>query len=292
MRVLVTGSGGQLGRELQATCPTDVELIPCPRSELDITRAAPAQALVLDARPDVIVNAAAYTAVDRAESESERAFAVNADGPAHLALAAKEIGARLLHVSTDFVFDGRQGHPYTPGSTTDPQSVYGASKLAGEQRVLEVPGCRATVVRTSWVYSRFRSNFVKTMLRLMSERQVLSVVADQIGVPTWARSVAGVIWALHRRPELGRLYHWTDAGVASWYDFAVAIQDEATDLGLATTDCTVVPVTTEEFPTAARRPAYSVMDSTSTRHDLDLQGTHWRHQLRAMLEQLRELGET
>jgi len=175
--------------------------------------------------PDVIVNAAAYTAVDRAESEPELARRVNSDGPRYLALAAREVGARLVHLSTDFVFDGASSIPYPPEAPTNPLNVYGVTKRAGEQAVLEVLPGRSVVLRTSWLYAAEGSNFVRTMLRLMCANGAVRVVADQVGTPTAARSVAQAIWKITERPSVTGIHHWSDAGVASWYDFAVAIAE-------------------------------------------------------------------
>lgn len=291
MRVLIAGANGQLGRELLATCPEDVQPAALDKTQLDITQKEGVHRVLHELRPDLIVNAAAYTAVDLAEEERELAFAVNAEGPRHLAEQAHEIGARLLHISTDFVFAGNQSRPYPSDAETDPQSAYGASKLAGENHILQISGARGLIVRTAWVYSRFGTNFVKTMLRLMSEREELSVVVDQIGSPTWARGLACLIWSCREHAELHGIYHWTDAGVASWYDLAVAIQEEALALRLLGSLCQVLPVTTADFRTAARRPAFSVLDTSATRHALGLEGIHWRRQLRAMLQELQEHGE-
>ena len=284
MKVLVTGAGGQLGRELQSTCPNEIDLTAANRADLDLTHEDQIRRVLGEIRPDLIVNAAAYTAVDQAESDREGAFAVNALGARDLARRAREVGARLIHFSTDFVFDGRRSVPYQPDSATDPQSVYGASKLAGENHVLETCGRSGLVIRTAWVYSHFGANFVRTMLRLMAEREEVSVVMDQIGTPTWTRSLADLVWAVCGHPDLHGTYHWTDAGVASWYDFAIAIQEEATALAILNSPCKVLPVTTADFPTAARRPSFSVLDTTAIRHDLGLAGIHWRRRLRTMLE--------
>jgi dTDP-4-dehydrorhamnose reductase len=291
VKILVTGADGQLGRELQASCPGDVELLPCGRADLDVTRPDQVATVLRREKPAVVVNAAAYTAVDGAEEETEEAFAVNAEGPRLLARETQQIDARLIHFSTDFVFDGHQGHPYAPQAATAPLCVYGASKLAGERHVLEGGDHRALVIRTSWVYSRYGSNFVKTMLRLMAERDALQVVVDQVGSPTWTGSLAQLVWAFRNRPVAHGLYHWADAGVASWYDFAVAVQEEAATLGLLEPTCQIAPVTSNEYATAARRPAYSVLDTTTTRGELGLAGVHWRRQLRHMLQQWREHGE-
>ena len=291
MKVLVTGADGQLGRELQLSSPMGFDLIALDRGQLDITRENQIDRIVREIQPDIIINAAAYTAVDRAEQERELAVLVNDTGVAHLARRATQAGTRLIHLSTDFVFNGEQARPYLPESSTDPQCAYGASKLAGEQHLLRISGHRGLVLRTSWVYSRFGNNFVKTLLRLLREREEISVVMDQIGCPTWARSLANAIWAACDHPEISGIYHWTDSGVASWYDFAIAIQEEADGLDLLQSTARVLPVSSDQFPTAARRPPFSVLDTTATRDQLNLPGLHWRTQLRTMLRDLKENGE-
>lgn len=285
-KVLVTGANGQLAQELVAHAP-ECELLALDRKALDISDAA-TLAEQLDAiAPDVIINAAAYTAVDRAESEPELAQQVNAEGAGNLARACANRGLALLHVSTDFVFDGRASKPYLPSAPTAPLGAYGASKLAGEKAVLEaLPS--AFILRTGWVYSRFGGNFVKTMLRLMTERDELSVVADQVGTPTWAAGLAQALWAAAARPQLQGIYHWSDAGVCSWYDFAVAIHEEGLACGLLHEPVRIYPIPASDYPTPAERPAYSVLDKTDTWLALDLPGEHWRVQLRHMLKQLKE----
>jgi dTDP-4-dehydrorhamnose reductase len=252
---------------------------------LDITDAAAVDNRVDETRPGVIINAAAYTAVDRAEEEPHRAFAVNRDGVAHLAQAARDSGAALIHVSTDFVFDGTKSRPYLTADKPNPQGAYGASKLAGEVAVREAMGGRALIIRTAWVYSAHGNNFVKTMLRLMNSRDGVRVVDDQIGSPTWACGLARFIVHAAERGLRG-IYHWTDAGTASWYDFAVAIREEALALGLLSRKVPIRPITTEEFPTPAKRPSYSVLDKSASRGICALDAQHWRESLRQMLSEL------
>ena len=287
-RILITGAAGQLGRELQRTAPADLEVIALTRESLDITSAEQVRALFATTFPDLVINAAAYTAVDRAESEPEKAMAVNCDAAANLARACAESGARMIHVSTDFVFDGSASSPYAPEAATSPLGEYGRSKLAGELAVTAaLPD--ALLMRTAWVYSTFGGNFVKTMLRLMAEREELSVVADQVGTPTWARGLAQALWQAVELPDLVGTHHWTDAGVCSWYDFAVAIAEEAMELGLLEAMPTIHPIPGSAYPTPARRPAYSVLDKDSTWRALATEGLHWRVQLRRMLQELKEL---
>ena len=283
MIALVTGAGGQLGRELARTRPAEVELIALGRAELDVSDRDQVLYVLDEHRPDVVINAAAYTAVDRAEVESELAHSANARGPENLARALARLGGRLIHLSTDFVFDGRSGRPYAPDSPTAPESVYGASKLAGEKRVqVELPNA-STIIRTAWVYSKHGHNFVKTMIELMQERPRVEVVSDQIGSPTWAFGLARIIWRLAAENESLGVLHWTDAGVASWYDFAVAIRDEASVLGLLDGRCRVEPTTSAEHGSRAPRPAFSVLDKTATWERLGEKSSHWRAQLVEML---------
>lgn len=286
LRVLVTGAHGQLGRELAFSVPQGVDCVALERDALDITDAASIADALSQVRPHALINAAAYTAVDRAETDREAAHAVNDVAVGLLATACRERDIRMLHVSTDFVFDGASGRPYQPTDSTGPLGVYGASKLAGETH-LRSGDARGLVLRTGWVYSRHGGNFVLTMLRLMADRRELGVVADQVGTPTWARGLATTLWAFAENPDLSGIYHWSDAGVCSWYDFAVAIAEEACALGLLQRAPDILPIATTDYPTAARRPACSVLDKRDTWRDLSLQPLHWRAQLRRMLQDLK-----
>jgi dTDP-4-dehydrorhamnose reductase len=279
MKAIVVGAHGQLGGELIRLAPPDVLCIGLDRAELDITDPVAVSAMMELYRPDLVLNAAAYTAVDKAESEKAFAFAINAAGVRNLADAAKERGAHLLHVSTDFVFDGLTNRAYCPGDERNPLSVYGRSKAAGEDAI----GSNGTVVRTSWLYGAGGSNFVTTMLRLMRERGEVGVVADQIGSPTLTTGLAVVIWRLGRLKRNG-VWHHSDAGVASWYDFATAIAEEAIARGLLRSMPAVVPLKSAEYPTAAQRPKFSVLDSSETREFLSMPPVHWRTNLRRLLE--------
>lgn len=286
MKILVTGAQGQLGQTLQALAPADVKMVCVDLPELDIAEKNPVQAMVQREAPDVIVNCAAYTAVDLAESEPEVARRVNADGPRILAAASIDTGARLIHISTDFVFGGQAGKPYSPDSIADPLSVYGHSKWEGERGIRETLPDSSIVLRTAWLYSEYGGNFVSTMLRLFSERDEISVVNDQTGSPTWCHSVAQAIFVFVGEPALAGTYHWTDSGQTSWYDFARAIQEEAVKLGMINKATRIVPIPSSDYPTPATRPAYSVLDCSSTATELGLQQTPWRQNLRGMLEVL------
>jgi dTDP-4-dehydrorhamnose reductase len=285
LKVLLTGAGGQLGREFARTVPAGVTLVALSSGDCDVGDADAVAAMVSRERPDAIVNAAAYTAVDKAESEATQAARVNAGGPANL--AAHAAGARLLHVSTDFVFDGSQGSPWRSGDRTNPLSVYGATKLAGEAPVLDL-GERGLVLRTSWVYSVHGGNFVKTMLRLMAGRPELRVVADQVGAPTWARGLALALWRAVERPAVHGLHHWRDAGAASWYDFAIAIAEEGAQRGLLAAVPRILPIETKDYPTPAQRPAFSLLECTGSWAALGPPPPHWRVHLRQMLDELKE----
>jgi dTDP-4-dehydrorhamnose reductase len=287
VKVVITGAGGQLGQELARTVPPGTHVTLLNSQECDIGDAAAVSAMVVRERPQVIINAAAYTAVDKAESEVAQATRVNARGPSHLAGAGTEF--RLIHVSTDFVFDGTRARPYRPEDAPNPLSVYGRSKLEGEAPVRS-RGAKGLVLRTSWVYSTYGSNFVKTMLRLMATRPEIRVVADQIAAPTWAHGLAEALWRAVERPQLSGIHHWRDSGVASWYDFAVAISEEALALGVLSQPVTVIPIETREYPTPARRPGFSLLDCTQTWRELDLMPPHWRVNLRRMLVELKELN--
>ena len=285
MKALITGANGQLGRALQETAPTSTEIIAAGSVQLDIGDADAVAAYVGQHKPDLILNAAAYTAVDKAESEEELALRVNRDGPANLSAAASANDARFVHVSTDFVFDGVSGIPYPVDAPTAPAGAYGRSKLAGEQAA----GPDALIVRTAWVYASTGHNFVRTMLRLMAERDEVRVVADQIGTPTFAPSLARALWALSAKGATG-MHHYTDSGAASWYDFAVAIQEEALALGLLDRAVPVLPIATSDFPTPATRPHYSVLDKSQTFALLGAPAPHWRVNLRQMLQDVKTHG--
>jgi len=287
VKILVTGAGGQVGQALLATAPKDLALVLCAHTDLDITDQRAVSAQMRQQAPQVVINTAAYTAVDRAESEPDIARKANCLGPRLLAAAARDIGARLIHLSTDFVFDGHSSVPYPPEAPTHPLSVYGETKRAGEQAVLDLPGLDALVLRTSWIYAAQGRNFLNTMLRLMKANGTVRVVSDQVGTPTSAGSLAQMIWQLVRLPRLSGIHHWSDAGVASWYDFAVAISEEAAAIGLLSAQVEVLPIATEQYPTPARRPSYSVLDKSSL-STLEVPLVHWRANLRRVLREIRD----
>jgi dTDP-4-dehydrorhamnose reductase len=286
MKVLVLGGGGQVARAVVAAVPVHHQVVVRSRAELDIGDAGAVARAIAESGARWMVNGAAYTAVDLAEDQPAQATAVNDTAVGVLAAAASKAHCRLLHLSTDFVFDGQSNRAYLPSDATNPLSVYGASKLGGERHVLSGAGS-GIVLRTAWVYAAEGRNFVLTMLRLMREKEQLSVVCDQIGAPTWAAGIAAAIWGLIEADAAGGVYHWTDLGVASWYDFAVAIQDEALTRGLLSRSVPITPIASAAYPTRARRPAFSVLDSTSTRALIKVPSRHWRHNLRILLDDIR-----
>lgn len=285
MKALVTGANGQLGRALVALAPAGWDCVGATREQLDLADENAIRDAIGTARPDIVINAGAYTAVDKAESEEELATSINATAVRVLAQATRDVGGHLVHVSTDFVFDGTSSTPYRPDAARRPLSAYGRSKAAGE----DFAGEDATIVRTSWVYDAGGANFVRTMLRLMRERDELSVVEDQIGSPTWAAGLAETLWAFAALRQPG-VFHHRDAGVASWYDFAVAIGEEASAIGLLDREIPVIPISTADYPTPAARPAFSVLEDSDTRALIGDRPAHWRENLKRMLQKEKTIG--
>ncbi|MFP4122662.1 MAG: dTDP-4-dehydrorhamnose reductase [Coleofasciculus sp.] len=288
-RILLIGMAGQLGSELQHTLTSWGEVIGVDRQGLDLTQPDQIRQVIRDIKPNFIVNAAAYTAVDKAESEAELANTINGTAPAIMAETAQELGASLIHISTDYVFDGRKNTPYTETDTPNPLNAYGKSKLLGETGVQQACD-RAVIIRTAWVYGvHGKGNFVKTMLRVGTQREELRVVVDQVGAPTWTGDLASAIaqLILHLNSEsVTGIYHYTNSGAISWYDFAVAIFEEARQLGFPLNVQQVVPINTSEYPIPTPRPAYTVLSSKKISAVLGTHPPHWRTALRQMLKQL------
>ena len=283
-RILITGGSGQVGHCLKAQLEGCAELSVPDSSALNIADRRSVRQAVETFRPDYIINAAAYTAVDKAESDAERAFAVNRDGAHHLTEAAEAAGAAMLHISTDYVFDGAGGAPYDEAAQTAPQNIYGASKLAGEQAVLAA--CRhAVVMRTSWVFGAHGQNFVKTMLRLGRERDSLGIVADQYGAPTAAADIAAALITIVRRhtpeqlAERAGLYHYCGSPHASWFEFAETIFAEAAAQGVLAKIPAVKPIATADYPTPAKRPADSRLDCGKIRAVFGIEPCDWHSAL-------------
>ena len=282
-KILVTGANGQLGSEIRhLSLSYPFEFVFTDVAELDITDREAVWEFFRSNQLDAVVNCAAYTAVDRAETESELADKINHLAAKYLAEAAKEFKVKLVHVSTDYVFDGESYRPYSEDATPNPQSVYGVTKLAGEQAILAQDLANSIVIRTSWVYSTFGNNFVKTMRRLGAERSELNVVADQVGTPTYARDLAKCI--LDVLPDLSNartaVYHYSNEGVCSWYDFAIAIME------LSALNCSVHPIPSSQYPTPARRPYYSVLSKSKIKTDFQIEISHWRRSLQQCLMEL------
>lgn len=284
MKVAIIGITGQLGFELQKKAPAGIELLLLGRDQLDMGEVTQERLASVLNGADAIVNASAYTAVDKAESEPELAYQINADAIKTLAIYTAESGLPFIHVSTDFVFNGDSITPYPPRSAKDPQSVYGASKAKGED-YLQQYNPKATCIRTSWVYSTHGNNFVKTMLKLMNDRDSLGIVADQMGSPTYARDLAGFIWHCLANPVAGIL-HYSNEGLCSWYDFAAAIYLLGKQKGLITTDCCLSPIATEDYPTPAKRPVYSLLDKRETKVKTQVTMPHWLDSLNNMMDRL------
>jgi len=284
MKVLVTGVTGQLGSEVAARFrQLGHEVIAADRQVLDFLQPARAAAVIRAQQPDWVINCAAYTQVDKAESEPGQAFTVNRDTPAQLAQAVAEYDGQLLQLSTDFVFDGTQTRPYVEDDATNPLGVYGSSKLAGEQAVQrELPD--AVIVRTAWVYGVHGHNFVKTMLRLAIAGTPLRVVSDQRGTPTWTRDIVAAIVALVGQQASG-VFHFTAAGETSWHGFASAILEEAADAGFTIRTEKVEPIATTDYPTPATRPAYSVLNTDKISACLPFTIPAWRDSLKKMLQE-------
>jgi dTDP-4-dehydrorhamnose reductase len=301
-RILLIGSTGQVGHELAGTLTRIGEVVVPDRAALDLTRAADVARIIRDAYPQIIVNAAAYTAVDLAEKEPEKARAINTEAPAAMAAAAAELNALLVHYSTDYVFDGSKDSPYAEDDPTNPLNVYGRTKLDGENAIRD-SGCRHLILRTAWVYATRGKNFLLTILRLASQREELRIVSDQIGAPTWAHEIARATSSMLERhaasaagdaPPTGT-FHVTAGGTTNWHAFATAILDEAAKLpganpwlsaalgGGSIVTKRITPITTADYPTPARRPAYSVLSNERLTHSYRLQLPEWRDQLKAAL---------
>lgn len=287
-KVLVTGAKGQVGSEIVKTVPAGFTVIGLASNELDITNQQQVTAVIAQYKPDLIINAAAYTAVDKAESDSDNAYAINQQAVAWLAQAAKQADIPFFHISTDYVFDGESTTPYKETDPVNPQSVYGMSKLAGEQ-VLAATHNKHIILRTSWVFGAEGNNFVKTMLRLGKERDELSVVADQRGCPTSAASIAKILWQLvEKYQQQGSLpwgiYNFTNYPACTWYEFAVEIFQQAKERGLLENTPSIKSITSDDYPTPAKRPAWSVLDCNKIEHLLAKKVALWESELQDALD--------
>jgi dTDP-4-dehydrorhamnose reductase len=288
VKALILGAGGQVARALLDTAPPGADIVALDRAACNVGRREAVEQLVAGAAPDLVINAAAFTAVDQAEAEPGEAFLVNAAAPGWIAAAARAGGGRCVHISTDFVFDGASGAPYTPDAPPNPLSIYGHTKREGELAVLAADP-NALVVRTAWVHSPDGRNFLQTMMRLMGMGEPVRVVADEVSSPTYAVSLGEAIWSLAAAGATG-IHHYTDAGVATRYDLAVAIAEEGFVHGLFAAMPRLIPVRAADFPTPAARPAYSVLDKSATWALLGRAAPHWRVNLRLCLSRIAEHG--
>lgn len=284
MNVLITGANGQLGNEMRVVAKqyTEVDFVFTDVEELNICNADEVDSFVKNILPDYIVNCAAYTAVDKAETDIDLCRAINCDAVKNLGIAAQKYKAKVIHVSTDYVFDGTSNTPYTETMPTNPQTIYGKTKLEGEKALLSV--CNTSfIIRTSWLYSSFGNNFVKTMLRLGNEQDSINVVFDQVGTPTYAADLANAIWEIitSKSTDYG-VYHFSNEGVCSWYDFTTAI------FRLTNTNCQVFPIESSEYPTKTPRPLYSVLNKRKIKSTFAVSIPHWEVSLQKCLQILKD----
>ncbi len=286
MKILITGAGGQLGHETRLMLQNKgVDTFGIGRKDVDFSQPDQVAAYIASQRADWVINCAAYTQVDKAEDDAELAFRVNRDAAKAVAEGVQSYAGRLLHVSTDFIFDGNHSHPYREHESANPLGVYGQSKWEGEQAVQKIlPD--ATILRTAWVYGVHGNNFVKTILRLASEREELGIIDEQIGSPSWTFDISQAMFALIEK-ECSGIYHFTNEGVASWYDFALAAINEAKSLGFKLKVKHIKPIPASAYPTPAARPAYSVLSKEKIRGLLDYKIPHWQASLKIMLEELK-----
>lgn len=282
--ILVTGANGQLGREMRrvATTSNDTYIF-TDIKELDITDAAAVNNIIAEEKIDIIINCAAYTNVEKAEEDTQLANELNNIGVGNLAKAAKERGATMIHISTDYVFDGTADIPYTEEDATAPIGVYGKTKLAGEESI-KASGCNYIIIRTSWLYSQWGSNFVKTIQRLTAEREEITVISDQIGTPTYAGDLADAIGEIINTNQLNKqgIYHYSNEGVCSWYDFAQAI------CKLSGNQCNIKPIHSSEYPSKVTRPHYSVLDKSKIKSSFGIAIPDWQDRLSQVIQKIQE----
>ena len=287
MKIIVIGKSGQLAWELSQLSSEEHEIVCLGRNDIDLQDVSIISARLQEYQASGVINASAYTAVDKAESDVDNAFMLNAKAPGNLAKVCKDLVIPFVHVSTDFVFHGDKGSPYLPADEINPLGIYGASKAQGEQFIADTYPERSCIIRTSWVYSIHGNNFVKTMLNLMNTKPELGVISDQIGSPTFAKGLA-IVCIASLTDNINGIHHYTDTGVASWFDFAVAIQRMGLELGLLDKKIPIKPITTAQYPTPAKRPHYSVLDKSSLASALpEFKFSHWQEQLHTMMTALK-----
>ena len=294
MKVLITGSQGQLGKELLKNVPHDIEVIAADRKTFNLLDLKDCREFIFDNKPDWIINAAAYTAVDLAEDEEEKAILINGEAPTEIANALKKTGGKLLQISTDFVFDGKSSSPYKVDDEPNPINIYGKSKLLGENGIKNIlqDNNQYIILRTSWVMGSEGNNFAKTMLRLLKLKDKISVVYDQIGCMTSSKYLSNICWLIIQKDltkniNNQKILHWTDAGVASWFDIATEIGDLSLKFNLLKNPAKVLPILSENFPTKAKRPNFSLLDCSITKELLNIENNYWRFALSEILQELK-----
>jgi len=291
MKILVIGKNGQLAQALASLSTVNVEIICLGREQINVLNKSSLLNTVIEQSVDAVINACAYTAVDLAEKEPEQAYKINTLAVKNLAEVCKALALHFVQISTDFVFNGLKSSPYLPNDDIAPLSIYGTTKAEGEQLLTQITPKSSCIIRTSWVYSCYGNNFVKSMIRLMADKPELGIICDQIGTPTYVKGLAQVSLTAAVEKVSG-IHHWTDAGVASWYDFAVAIQELAIEKGLLVKAIPIKPINTQSYPTPATRPSYSVLDKSSSILAFpNLPIIHWRKQLGFMLDELQNEKE-
>ncbi|MAV63865.1 MAG: dTDP-4-dehydrorhamnose reductase [Candidatus Marinimicrobia bacterium] len=294
MKVMVTGSNGQLGRALLNLKPDGLEVIPTDRNNFNLLDLKQCKEYILDNKPDWIINAAAYTAVDLAEEEQDKARIINGEAPTEIAKALKKTGGKLLHISTDFIFDGKSSNPYQVNDKPNPLSIYGRTKLLGENGIKDIllDDDNYIILRTSWVMGPVGKNFIFTMLKLHTIKDQISVVYDQIGCMTSTSSLAKICWLivqkdLVKNEKNQKILHWTEAGASSWFDIATDIGEMALKINLLKKRAKVLPISTHEFPTKAKRPSYSLLDCSITKELLNIENNYWRNSLQEILQEIK-----
>ena len=299
MKILLVGKTGQLGSSLIQTLPTTiadkvVEFKITSREELDLANPNKCEEFIIKYQPDYLINAAAYTAVDRAESQNKLTYQINSEAPTIFAKTLRKIGGKLIHFSTDYVFDGNKSLPYNTTDIVNPLNTYGLSKVQGEQNILEVMSSteQAKIIRTSWVYNSTGNNFVTKIIKLIQSKKILKIVSDQISSPTSSISLAKFCWILIKSMEegenFGNLIHFSDTGIASWYDFAYAVLEIGNDIGLFRSNTKILPIKSNEYKTLALRPTFSVLDNSLRMSKFDIEPKHWRIALRDVLNTIND----
>ena len=294
MKVLITGSQGQLGKELQKNVPNDIEVIPTDRKTFNLLNLKDCREFIFDNKPDWIINTAAYTEVDLAEDEEEKALLINGEAPTMIAKALKKTGGKLLQISSDFVFDGKSSIPYKVDDEPNPINIYGKSKLLAENGIKNIlqDNNQYIILRTSWVMGTEGNNFAKTMLRLLKIKDKISVVYDQIGCMTSSKNLSNICWLMIQKDltkniNNQKIFHWSDAGVASWFDIATEIGDLSLKFNLLKNPGKVLPILSEHYPTRAKRPNFSLLDCSITKEILNIENNYWRFSLSEILQELK-----